>query len=106
MKRVVMNERPDWKADAEACGFTIHSMYGQRYWDERHAYAFTLEEVETRLEDPSAKLLRMCYAAVERIVSDGALMQRMAIPQAYHDAVVRSWRSHERDLFWPFRPLL
>ncbi|MBB3452246.1 glutathionylspermidine synthase [Rhizobium sp. BK313] len=102
MKRVVMNERPDWKADAEACGFTIHSMYGQRYWDERHAYAFTLEEVETRLEDPSAKLLRMCYAAVDRIVSDGALMQRMAIPQAYHDAVLRSWRSHERDLYGRF----
>ena len=102
MKRVVMNERPDWKADAEACGFTIHSMYGQRYWDERHAYAFTLEEVETRLEDPSAKLLEMCYAAVEKIASDGELMHRMAIPPAYHDAILRSWRNREHDLYGRF----
>ena len=102
MKRVVMNERPDWKADAEACGFTIHSMYGERYWDERHAYVFTLEEIETRLEAPSAELLEMCYAAVERIASDEELMRRMAIPSAYHDAVQRSWRNHEHDLYGRF----
>ena len=102
MKRVVMNERPDWKADAESCGFSIHSMYGQRYWDERHAYVFSLEEVETKLEDPTAALLAMCYAAVERISLDGDLMHRMAIPQAYHDAVLRSWRNREHDLYGRF----
>ena len=102
MKRIVVNERPDWKAQAEACGFTIHSMYGQRYWDERHAYAFTLEEIETKLEEPSAKLLEMCYAAAERIACDDDLMRRMAIPPAYHDAILRSWRNREHDLYGRF----
>src|ERR1700754_5043862 len=95
MKRLDMNERPDWKADAEACGFTIHSMYGQRYWDERHAYVFTLEE-------PSEALLKMCYAAVDKIVADPQLMRRMAIPEAFHDAVARSWRNRDRDLYGRF----
>lgn len=102
MKRIVVNERPDWKTQAEACGFTIHSMYGQRYWDERHAYAFSLEEIETKLEEPSAKLLEMCYAAAERIACDGELMHRMAIPPAYHDAILRSWRNREHDLYGRF----
>ncbi|MFS8045544.1 glutathionylspermidine synthase family protein [Rhizobium sp. BR 314] len=102
MKRIVVNERPDWKAQAEACGFTIHSMYGQRYWDERHAYAFSLEEIETKLEEPSAKLLEMCYAAAERIACDAELMRRMAIPPAYHDGILRSWRNREHDLYGRF----
>lgn len=102
MKRIVVNERPDWKALAEACGFTIHSMYGKRYWDERHAYAFTLEEIETKLEEPSATLLEMCYAAAERIACDSELMRRMAIPPAYHDAILRSWRNREHDLYGRF----
>ncbi|MDL2397396.1 glutathionylspermidine synthase family protein [Rhizobium mayense] len=102
MKRVVVNERPDWQADAEACGFTIHSMYGERYWDERHAYLFTLDEIETRLEDPSATLLQMCYSAVDRIVADPGLMSRMAIPPEYHDAIARSWLNRERDLYGRF----
>ncbi|MEZ2219809.1 glutathionylspermidine synthase family protein [Rhizobium sp. RCC_161_2] len=102
MRRIEVNERPGWKADAEACGFTIHSMYGQRYWDERHAYVFSLAEIETRLEDPSAALLQMCYAAVEKIATDTKLMRRMAIPETYHEAVARSWRNREHDLYGRF----
>lgn len=102
MKRVRMTERPDWKDDAEACGFTIHSIYGERYWDERHAYAFRLAEIEQDLEDPSAELMSMCYRAVDHIVADRSLMQRMAIPRDFHDAVIASWSRRDYDLYGRF----
>jgi glutathionylspermidine synthase len=102
MKRIEMTERPDWKADADVCGFTIHSIYGERYWDERHAYEFTLTEVEADLEDPSEKLMSMCYRAVDQITADRGLMRRMAIPDDYHDAVISSWKKREYDLYGRF----
>ncbi|TCR92228.1 glutathionylspermidine synthase family protein [Rhizobium sp. BK376] len=102
MKRVEMTERPDWKADAEVCGFTIHSIYGERYWDERHAYEFTLTEIEEELEAPSEELMSMCYRAVDHISADRGLMRRMAIPDDYHDAVSASWKRRDYDLYGRF----
>ena len=102
MKRVQTGERPDWKAQAESLGFSIHSMYGARYWDERHAYEFTLSEIENDLEDPTSALTEMCYAAVEEIVDDPALMRRMAIPEEFHNAVRQSWHERELDLYGRF----
>ena len=38
-----------------ACGFEFHSINGQRYWDERAYYAFTLDEIEREIEAPTAR---------------------------------------------------
>ncbi len=102
MKRVRMPERPDWKADADACGFTVHTMDGRRYWDERHAYAFGMSEIETMVEDPTAELLSLCYSAVAEISNSPALMSRMAIPEDFQSAVARSWRNRDKDLYGRF----
>jgi glutathionylspermidine synthase len=102
MQRIAIGERHDWKKHAEDCGFTIHSMYDARYWDERNAYAFTCDEVRIQLADPTAELISMCYEAAERIVEDSGLMSQMGIPEAFHDAVRQSWRSGEKDLIGRF----
>jgi glutathionylspermidine synthase len=102
MKRVAIGERPDWKEHAAELGFTVHTMHGERYWDERNAYEFTLSEIENDIEDPTAELLDMCYQAVEEIAGDAALMNRMAIPGEYHSAVRESWISRDRDLYGRF----
>jgi glutathionylspermidine synthase len=53
MRRIASDERPDWRARAEEIGFNFHTMNGERYWDERAYYVFTLEEIETDLEAPT-----------------------------------------------------
>mgnify|MGYP002712463539 FL=1 len=46
MQRIACPERDDWQATAESVGFTFHTIEGERYWDERAYYAFTLDEIE------------------------------------------------------------
>lgn len=102
MDRIEIEERPDWRDDAERCGFLFHTIDGEPYWDETRAYRFSLAEIEDNLEDPTQELLSLCYRAVERIVNDGALMERMAIPEEFHDAVRQSWTRKDYDLYGRF----
>ena len=46
MRRVAIAERAGWRDIADAGGFTFHHEGGERYWDERACYLFTLEEIE------------------------------------------------------------
>ncbi|TFL16836.1 glutathionylspermidine synthase family protein [Jannaschia formosa] len=99
MRKVTGTERADWQARAEAAGFTFHSMHGEPYWDETSAYAFTLDEIETRLEDPSTELHAMVREAVGRIAGDEAQMARLGILEEHMDFVAGSWRDGEPELY-------
>ena len=99
MRKVDEVERADWKDRAEAAGFAFHTMHGEPYWDETSAYAFTLEEIETRLEDPSTALHAMVREAVDRIAADEEAMARLGIPEAHMDLVAGSWRAGEAELY-------
>src|ERR1700749_558825 len=68
MQRITCPERDDWRTTAEACGFDFHTIDGERYWDERGYYAFTLQEIEERIEAPTADIDAMCLALVGRAV--------------------------------------
>lgn len=35
MKKISIEERPDWRETAEREGFNFHTIDGERYWDER-----------------------------------------------------------------------
>ena len=48
MQRLACPERDDWRMTADETGFDFHTIDGERYWDERGYYAFTLDEIETR----------------------------------------------------------
>ena len=102
MERIAFEERPDWRDDAERCGFAFHTMNGEPYWDESHAYQFSLAEIEERIEDPTQELLTLCYRAVDRILDDDALMERMAIPSAFRKAARDSWNRKDYDLYGRF----
>jgi len=97
-----MPERADWREDAQSCGFEFHTIDGERYWDERHAYQFSLEQIEQDLEDPSNELMKLCYQAVEHIIADNDLMRRMGIEQDFFAAIRRSWENQARDLYGRF----
>ena len=93
MKRIKIPPRADWKSTAEHFGFHFHTFDGEPYWDETAYYQFSLEQIERDLEAPTQQLHDMCLDLVERVVSSEELLDRLAIPAAYHDLVCRSWRA-------------
>ena len=64
MQRLACLERDDWRVTADATGFDFHTIDGARYWDERALYAFTLEEIERQIEQPTAEIDAMCLELV------------------------------------------
>ena len=62
-------------------GFTFAKINGEIYWDERAYYAFSLDQIERDLEDPTQDLHELCLALVDRVVKDDALLRRLAFPR-------------------------
>lgn len=99
---MVASERPDWERVARDMGFAFAHTGGERYWDERAWYRFTLEEVERGVEAPSAELHAMCLDLVDEVVRSEPLMERLAIPLAMRDVVARSWAARAPSLYGRF----
>ena len=70
MRRIDCPERDDWRATAESAGFDFHTIDGERYWDERAYYAFTLDEIEREIEAPTAEIDAMCLELVGHAIDD------------------------------------
>jgi glutathionylspermidine synthase len=99
MRRVPCSERDDWRATAEQAGFSFHTIDGERYWDERAYYAFTLDEIERAIEEPTAEIDAMCLELVGRAVDDENTLRRLKIPDAFWPLIAQSWRSNEGSLY-------
>ncbi|NEU13908.1 glutathionylspermidine synthase family protein [Methylobacterium sp. BTF04] len=99
MRRVAIGERSDWRATASANGFTFHTLEGDPYWDESHAYAFTLAEIEQDIEAPSAELHALCLDFVGRAVEDERILASLTIPESAWDVVRSSWRRRDPSLY-------
>ncbi|MDF0733620.1 glutathionylspermidine synthase family protein [Pseudomonas entomophila] len=102
MRKVMLDERPDWRASAEREGFAFHTIDGERYWDERGYYLFSEAQVVRDLQAPTQELHALCLDAVERIVDSEALMTRLAIPPAFFDMVRESWKTRQPHLYGRF----
>src|SRR5262245_20567123 len=102
MQRVACEERANWRDIAERTGFTFHTINGERYWDERTCYAFTLEEIERDIEAPTAELDGMCRELVERAVADDRLLQVLKIPPAFWNWIKASWKRGDPSLYGRF----
>ncbi|WP_380786384.1 glutathionylspermidine synthase family protein [Sphingomonas sp. R86521] len=102
MKRIALDPRSDWRAQADAIGFVYHDTGGAPYWDESAAYAFTLAEIETDLEPAAEALHAMCLDLVDTVVRDQQLMERLAIPREHWNFVADSWRKREPSLYGRF----
>jgi glutathionylspermidine synthase len=102
MRRITCDERPNWRERADALGFVFHTLDGERYWDERAYYAFTLEEIERDLEAPTGELDAMCRELVAQAIADDRIMRRLAIPERYWNYIAASWRKEEPSLYGRF----
>ncbi len=99
MQRITCPERDDWRLTAEQTGFTFHTIDGERYWDERAYYAFTLEEIEREIEGPTGELDAMCLELVRRAVDDERTLRRLKIPEAFWPLIATSWHKDEGSLY-------
>ncbi|CAO4150472.1 glutathionylspermidine synthase family protein [Methylorubrum extorquens] len=95
MRRFACGERPGWRKIAGEAGFAFHTIDGEPYWDESHAYAFTLAEIEDDIEGPSAELHALCLDFAAEAVADERILASLAIPEPVWDTVRASW--HRRD---------
>jgi glutathionylspermidine synthase len=102
MQRIPCDERADWQAKAEEAGFRFHTVDGERYWDERAYYAFTLEEIERDIEAPTAELDAMCRDLVARAVDDEKILRRLAIPERFWTYIAASWKRGDPSLYGRF----
>jgi glutathionylspermidine synthase len=99
MQRIACPERDDWRDTAKACGFDFHTADGERYWDERGYYAFTLEEIEQQIEAPTGEIDAMCLELVSRAVADEEYLKRLKIPEPVWPLIAESWHRDEASLY-------
>jgi glutathionylspermidine synthase len=102
MQRIPCDERADWQQRAAATGFVFHTIDGERYWDERAYYGFTLKEIERDIEAPTAELEAMCQELVERAVADERILLRLAIPERFWTYIAASWKRGDPSLYGRF----
>jgi len=99
MKRIICPERDDWRVTAEQSGFDFHTIDGERYWDERAYYAFTLDEIERQIEAPTAEIDAMCLELAGRAVDDEEYLRRLKLPEAFWPLISESWHRDEASLY-------
>jgi glutathionylspermidine synthase len=99
MKRIACPERDDWRQTAADCGFDFCEIDGERYWDERAYYAFTLKEIEVDIEEATAEIEAMCLELVERALDDESVLTRLKIPQAFWPMLSESWQRDDGSLY-------
>ena len=102
MIRATLPERAGWRRRAEELGFGFHAMYGEPYWEDGAVHLLTLDEVETRIEDPTAEFHAMCLDLVAEAVRSEETMARLAIPETARDLVAASWTNGDRALYGRF----
>ncbi|MDB5620085.1 glutathionylspermidine synthase family protein [Tardiphaga sp.] len=102
MQRILCPERDDWQAAAATMGFAFHSEAGQRYWDERAYYAFSLDEIECQIEAPTGELDAMCRELVGRAVKDERYLRLLKIPETFWTLIAASWQRGDRSLYGRF----
>lgn len=99
MIRHSIAERENLPQIAKDFGFNFHTIDGDRYWDERYYYEFTLKQVEDDLEDPTKSIHDICMELVDEVTKSEELLEKLCIPKYYWDQVKHSWDNGQPHLY-------
>lgn len=102
MQRIAMAERPNWRESAAEFGFDYAHPDGQRYWDERAAYTFTLRQIEDDLEVATSEMVGLCGEFVGKVIRDEAYLKRLQIPETHWEWIAESWDRSDPSLYGRF----
>ena len=100
MKRLALIPRADWRAKAEALGFTYHTHESGPYWDESACYVFSSREVD-ELEAAANTLHQLCLDAAQ-VVIDRGWWDRLGIPERAVPTILASWNRDDPSLYGRF----
>lgn len=99
MRRIAMPERANWKETAARLGFEFHTIDGERYWDERGCYTFSMNQVEEDIEAPTEELHEMAMSVVGEAIHSEELLTKLMVPRAMWDLVQLSWTRGDMHLY-------
>lgn len=99
MQRIPCPERDDWEETARTVGFAFHTIDGERYWDERAYYAFSLDDIERQIEAPTGEIDAMCRELVARAIDDERYLRLLKIPEKMWTLIAASWRRGDSTLY-------
>ncbi len=103
MRRVVGAPRPTLDKIIEASGFSFaEDEDGTPYWDESVYYAFTIEEIETGLEDPTNEISALCVELVETALANEEIFAKLCLPLRLQDIARESWKRGDHTLYGRF----
>ena len=100
MQRIPLTPRPDWRAKAEALGFTYHTHERGPYWDESACYEFSSREID-ELEAAANTLHSLCIAAAQVVIDRGE-WSRVGIPEKAVPTILASWNRDDPSLYGRF----
>jgi glutathionylspermidine synthase len=96
-----ISPRKEWREVVAAQGLLFHSNHnGSPYWDESACFEFSASEIE-RLESVANELHAMFLHACRVAIAEKRLGE-LGIPEALHDAVRKSWRYDDWELYGRF----
>ena len=99
MQRIKIEERADWKTQAESLGFNFHTMYGAAYWDETACYRFSMAQIENDIEDPTNEIEQMCFQLVAQVIDNEEILTKLSIPEAFWNYIRSSWLNQDKNLY-------
>jgi glutathionylspermidine synthase len=102
MRRLTIDPRPGWENRAREIGFAYHTLGGEAYWDETAFYAFSLSEIEDRIEAATENLAALCMELVARCVRDEKYFERLRLPRHSWDLISASWHDADPTFFGRF----
>jgi glutathionylspermidine synthase len=105
MQRVIDIPRTDWRKKVESQGLSYHTHTqngaSRPYWFEGAHYEFALSEIEL-IERVSNELHGMCIKAAERIIEQGWITTRLALPTDAVPLILASWERDEKTVYGRF----
>jgi glutathionylspermidine synthase len=98
MELITLDPRPDLEHRLEGRGMTWFTGPKEPTWCEHKAYVFTADEV-ARLETGANEILDMIPAAVERMIGDRRMLDRLGIPDDMRPYLTETWDRQDPDFY-------
>ena len=100
MKRLVIEERPNWQKSVEHHNLDFHTINGEKYWDETACYEFTAAEID-ELETATQEINSMTLEVVQKVITDD-LFSKLCIPNWCVVPIINSWDFDEPTIYGRF----
>jgi glutathionylspermidine synthase len=97
MERLYSTPRPNWQAQIEAAGLSVHAVDDEIFWNEHACYHFEAREID-EISTATNELESLCLEVVEQVVKHQRYAE-LHIPEYAWALIESSWRNREQALY-------